>query len=127
MKRWLRIVLVAVLVLAGLVFTLLGFMVGWRPLLLGPATRPLTARTFEATPERLERGRYLVTSVYGCAGCHSERDWSQPGAPAMAGREFAGVVWAAEGMPWLTASNISPDKETGAGNWSDDTLARAIR
>jgi mono/diheme cytochrome c family protein len=25
------------------------------------------------------------------------------------------------------APNITPDKETGAGNWSDDTLARAIR
>jgi Cytochrome c len=30
-------------------------------------------------------------------------------------------------MPWLVAPNITPDKETGAGNWSDDALARAIR
>jgi mono/diheme cytochrome c family protein len=30
-------------------------------------------------------------------------------------------------MPWLVAPNITPDKETGTGSWSDDTLARAIR
>ena len=30
-------------------------------------------------------------------------------------------------MPWLIAPNITPDPETGAGNWSDDALARAIR
>src|SRR5207244_1258264 len=27
----------------------------------------------------------------------------------------------------LNASNLTPDKETGAGNWTDDMLARAIR
>jgi mono/diheme cytochrome c family protein len=27
----------------------------------------------------------------------------------------------------LVASNLTPDKETGAGNWTDDMLARAIR
>jgi len=27
----------------------------------------------------------------------------------------------------IIASNLTPDKETGAGNWSDDAMARAIR
>jgi cytochrome c553 len=45
----------------------------------------------------------------------------------MAGREGAGHIWAEQDMPWLVAPNITPDKETGAGNWSDDALARAIR
>jgi len=39
----------------------------------------------------------------------------------------AGRTIAAEDMPWLTASNITADPETGAGRWTDDTLARAIR
>src|SRR5437867_9893064 len=30
-------------------------------------------------------------------------------------------------LPWLIAPNITSDKETGVGAWSDDTLARAIR
>ena len=55
------------------------------------------------------------------------QDWSKPGAPPVAGKEGSGHVWSDQDMPWLIAPNITPDKETGAGNWSDDTLARAIR
>jgi mono/diheme cytochrome c family protein len=101
--------------------------VGWRALLLGPAARPLAARTFERTPERLDRGRYLVQARLGCAVCHSERDWKAPGAPPREGRVLAGVVWSGEGLPWLTAPNLTPDPETGIGRASDDALARAIR
>jgi len=32
-----------------------------------------------------------------------------------------------DGMPWLVAPNITPDEETGAGLWTDDMFARAIR
>ena len=52
---------------------------------------------------------------------------SKPGAPPVAGREGAGHIWSDQDLPWLVAANITPDKESGAGNWSDDTLARAIR
>jgi mono/diheme cytochrome c family protein len=45
----------------------------------------------------------------------------------VANRRGAGLIWAQTDTPWLVAPNITPDKETGAGNWSDDTLARAIR
>ncbi|HKR23236.1 MAG TPA: hypothetical protein VJS17_11605, partial [Pyrinomonadaceae bacterium] len=31
------------------------------------------------------------------------------------------------GMPWLVAPNITPDVETGAGAWTDEQFARAIR
>jgi mono/diheme cytochrome c family protein len=30
-------------------------------------------------------------------------------------------------MDWLVAPNITPDRETGAGNWTDEQFARAIR
>ena len=63
----------------------------------------------------------------GCFDCHSERDWNSPGAPMIQARMGAGRVWAVDGMPWLVSSNITPDRETGAGTWSDDMLARAIR
>jgi mono/diheme cytochrome c family protein len=39
----------------------------------------------------------------------------------------AGKSWAVEGLPWLTVPNITSDRETGAGAWSDDALARATR
>ncbi|MGH9409071.1 MAG: hypothetical protein ACRD1V_06420 [Vicinamibacterales bacterium] len=87
--------------------------------------RALRDVTFERTPARLARGRYLVEGVLQCFMCHSDRDWSKPGAPPMAGREGAGHVF--ENAPWLVAPNITPDRETGAGTWTDDMFARAIR
>jgi mono/diheme cytochrome c family protein len=78
-------------------------------------------------PRSAKRGRYLVEARHGCVFCHSERDWKAPGAPPRRGRLGAGVVWSVEGMPWLTAPNITPDPETGIGKWSDDAVARAIR
>lgn len=98
----------------------------WR-VTVGPQSRPLRDMAFEHTATRLERGRYLVEGPLSCYRCHSDRDWSQPGAPPVAGREGAGHIFVAEGQPWLRAPNITPDRETGAGAWSDDMLARAIR
>lgn len=115
--------LVALLVLLSLVIT---FTIGWRPI-VGPRARRLSDRRFAATPQRLERGQYLVNSVMGCAGCHSDQDFSKPGAPPLASKFAAGVAWTASDTPWLVAPNITPDKETGVGNWTDDALARAIR
>jgi mono/diheme cytochrome c family protein len=111
------------IVLLGLGIT---FTIGWRPI-IGAKKRALTDRKFEATPARLERGRYLVDGVNGCFGCHTDQDWSKPGAPPVAGREGSGHVWADQDLPWLVAPNITSDKETGVGNWSDDMLGRAIR
>jgi mono/diheme cytochrome c family protein len=41
--------------------------------------------------------------------------------------ELSGRNWAADGVPFVTAPNLTPDPETGVGNWTDDDLARAIR
>src|ERR1041385_4281492 len=125
-KRWPRIIGIIFIVVIALLSLGITFTIGWRPI-IGAKKRALTDRKFEATPARLERGRYLVDSVTGCFGCHTDQDWSKPGAPPVAGREGSGHVWADQDLPWLTAPNITPDKETGAGNWSDDALARAIR
>lgn len=89
--------------------------------------RPLTDRTFERSDARRERGRYLAEGILQCAICHSDRDWSRPGAPPVAGKELAGHVWKQEGDTVLVAPNLTSDDETGIGRWSDDMLARAIR
>src|SRR5262249_29226503 len=39
----------------------------------------------------------------------------------------SGRVMFEEGKARLVAPNITPDVETGAGNWTDDQFARAIR
>jgi mono/diheme cytochrome c family protein len=92
-----------------------------------PRARPLTDRQFESTEARLERGRYLVEGVTHCFFCHSEIDWKTRGGPALPGTKGGGHHFVPEGLPFLVAPNITPDRETGAGTWSDDTLARAIR
>ncbi len=74
----------------------------------------------------MERGKYLVESVMGCFFCHSDRDWKGEGAGPIEARKGAGAVFYG-GPGKLFAPNITPDKETGVGNWTDDELARAIR
>jgi cytochrome c553 len=125
-RRWTKTVGIVLILLVALLCLGITFTIGWRPL-IGAKQRALSDRKFEATSARLERGRYLVDSVNGCFGCHTDQDWSKRGAPPVAGREGSGHVWADQDLPWLVAPNITPDKETGAGNWSDDALARAIR
>jgi len=64
----------------------------------------------------------------GCEVCHTPSDWTQHGAPSVAGMELAGESLPLAGFPGTAvAPNITPDAETGAANWSDDQLARAIR
>jgi mono/diheme cytochrome c family protein len=92
-----------------------------------PRSRPLDGRVYESTPERRERGRYLAEHVLQCFICHSERDASLPGAPPVEARKGAGVVFSESEGRLIVAPNITPDVETGAGGWTDDMLARAIR
>ncbi len=92
-----------------------------------PRQRPLTDRKFEVNAERLARGGYLAEHLLQCFICHSERDWERPGAPPAEGRKGAGVVYSQKGERIVVAPNITPDVETGAGTWTDDMLARAIR
>ena len=95
-----------------------------------PEARPLTDVKFERTRARRERGKYLVEGVLACFACHSEPDYTTRGAPPKRGREGGGYVFTedeADVPGRVVAPNISPDPETGAGTWTDDMFARAIR
>jgi mono/diheme cytochrome c family protein len=85
--------------------------------------RPLRDIVVARTPERIQRGRYLSEGLLQCFVCHSERDWKKPGAPPIPSLKGAGYVW----RDGLVAPNLTPDKETGIGTWTDDMLIRAIR
>lgn len=120
---WSLLALVVVVLLAGISAT-----IGWRPF-IGPHSRPLTDRRFDRTPERLARGEYLTEHLLDCFACHSDRDWTQHDAPVIAGTKGGGSpAFPLQDLPGqVYPPNISPDKDTGAGNWTDDQLARAIR
>ena len=126
MKRWQKTVLSIVLVLGGVLLAGITATIGWRPF-VGPRARPLTDRRFDPTPARLERGAYIVRNVAVCVFCHSDLDPSIEGLPVRAGMLGAGRPFTAEDMPWLTAPNITSDQQTGAGSWTDDAIARAVR
>lgn len=127
MTKAARISLVCVAILAVLLVAGVTFTIGWRPF-VGPRARPLTNRTFVSTPELLTRGRYITENVAGCMDCHSPHDWTKHDAPIPEGMEGAGENFPIAGLPGrITAPNLTPDRETGAGSWSDDRLARAIR
>jgi mono/diheme cytochrome c family protein len=126
MKLGWKILLIVVIVLIALIAVAGVKVLGLRAF-LGPRSRPLTSRTFDATPARLQRGQYLASSI-GCLYCHSPHDWTKPDDPILPGMAGAGQQLPYTDLPGkVFAPNLTPDKETGAGNWTDDMLARGIR
>jgi mono/diheme cytochrome c family protein len=68
-----------------------------------------------AAPSQVERGRYLAT-VGDCMSCHT----------AAGGKPFAGGRPIDTGFGVVYTPNITPDKQTGIGGWSDDAFYRAL-
>lgn len=86
------------------------------------ATIALGGWLLSATPagseSLVERGRYL-TAAGGCVSCHTEdRDGASP---------FAGGRALVTPFGTFYAPNITPDRETGIGAWSDDEFVAALR
>jgi mono/diheme cytochrome c family protein len=65
--------------------------------------------------QRIEHGRYLAT-LGDCAGCHN-----QPG-----GKPYAGGLALETPFGKILAPNITPDRETGIGAWSDEDFVNAL-
>lgn len=76
----------------------------------------------------LESVKYPVEHVAICFECHSERDYSRFGWPIAPGMAGAGRIMLGEGTTdQLVAPNITPDKDTRIGAWSDAELIDAIK
>jgi mono/diheme cytochrome c family protein len=67
--------------------------------------------------DQIEKGRYLAT-VADCFACHTVPDVGQP---------FAGGRPIETPFGVITASNITPDVDTGIGAWSDEQFDNAVR
>jgi mono/diheme cytochrome c family protein len=121
MKKFLKILgllsIVAVVVLAsGYIYLQVAF----------PKVSPAADVKVDMSPEKIERGKYLANGFAGCIDCHSTRDYSKFSGPLVPGTEGMGGFDYGEGAGYIPASNITPDKETGIGNWSDGEIFRAI-
>lgn len=96
---------------------------------LSPKSRPAPSVTAPTSAEAIARGKYLVHNVAACIGCHSPVQEDKPGEPPVegklgAGRDFGDLP----GFPGhLRAPNLTPDKETGIGNYTDGEILRAMR
>src|SRR5262245_3547529 len=70
-----------------------------------------------------ERGGYLINSVMACDGCHTPR--GKAGFDMT--RRFSGGSQTRDTPAYtVKGSNITPDRETGIGTWSDAEIKRAI-
>jgi hypothetical protein len=101
------------------------FFTKYSPFLLLLAILLVTGWSVQAADRQVERGKYLV-SVIRCTDCHT------PGAllgkPDMT-RYLAGsqVGVALPGLGVFYGPNLTPDNETGLGNWTIEEIATAIR
>ena len=66
--------------------------------------------------DQIERGRYLAV-LGDCAGCHT----------APGGQPFAGGVALQTPFGTIVAPNITPDRDTGIGNWTTEEFVAALR
>lgn len=92
--------------------------------LLGALLASAFAAAAQAPGARIERGRYLVEGILGCGNCHTPKT---PTGDPIASRNLSGGGLTFSLPPFAgVASNITPDRETGIGGWSDEDIKRAI-
>ena len=71
----------------------------------------------------LERGSYLVNGIMACGNCHTPKDAN---AIPIAEKELSGGLAFTTPAFNAVAANITPDRATGIGEWSDDEIKRAL-
>lgn len=83
------------------------------------------AAAASAQPALVERGKYLAT-FGGCMDCHTPGYFF--GKPDMA-RYLGGseVGFEIPGLGVFVGPNLTPDKETGLGGWTDQQIVTAIQ
>jgi mono/diheme cytochrome c family protein len=71
----------------------------------------------------VERGSYLVNTIMACGNCHTPRDAS---GAFMTDSALSGGITIMTPAFVATAPNITPDRETGIGDWSDAEIKRTL-
>jgi mono/diheme cytochrome c family protein len=81
------------------------------------------AQAAEAARDPVRRGRYVVSTV-GCSYCHTpvRADGSLVDGMLFAG----GQKWTATPFGDFVSYNLTSDKETGLGGWSDDQIKAVL-
>lgn len=106
--RRILVIAAGVIALCAVSFAL----IAWRPA-IAPIARPAPA-TFPAA--LVQRGAVLASAGY-CSTCHT----------AQGGQPYAGGYAMPTQFGTIYSTNITPDVETGIGNWSEAAFRRAMR
>lgn len=96
--------------LAAVLLIAAGYALAWHPS-IPPTTTP---QTF--APTQIARGAELA-AVGDCAVCHTAQN----------GRPYAGGRGVPTPFGTIYATNITPDPQTGIGQWSESAFRRAMR
>ena len=103
---------IGVVVVAGLVgyasYTAYGLNKSW--------PQALKSETGAGLQEQIKRGEY-VSRLSDCTACHTQQG----------GKPFAGGYHIQTPFGEILSSNITSDKETGIGNWTQEQFDRAVR
>ena len=121
MKKVFKVIAVIVL----LIIIAVGGLVTYVKTML-PNVGPAPDLKVAATPERLERGKYLANNVIACMDCHSQRDWNFYGGPIKEGTFGAGGETFGKGMGFpgtLYSKNLTPHS---LSTWTDGEIFRTI-
>ena len=95
-----------------------------RPMMSYWKARRFAPGEFSTDPEKStqwNRGAYLVDALGHCGECHTPRDYM---GASRHDRYLAGTCTGPDGR---RVPNITPDRETGIGNWTYEQLMRFLR
>jgi len=99
-----------------------GFLNMWGSMAIA-ALLTISAATPTVAQDLVARGKYLVEGIGGCGNCYTARGGPMKGVTLAGGNKFGSPK-----APFETyATNITPDRETGIGKWSDAQIITAIR
>jgi mono/diheme cytochrome c family protein len=94
-------------------------------LTLAIASQVFAAPALAQGNARVERGRVLMEGIVACGNCHMVRG---PEGQLLPDKGMSGgFVVVDEPEMRAVAANITPDKATGIGGWTDAQLRKAIR
>ncbi|MCC8392902.1 c-type cytochrome [Paraburkholderia sp. MMS20-SJTR3] len=82
-----------------------------------PAIAPVTRPSPDSFDAQLKQEGARVVALGDCVVCHTAKN----------GKPFAGGLPLATPFGTIYATNITPDPQTGIGNWSEAAFARALR
>lgn len=85
-----------------------------------PEPRPLPPAPDRPPESGTALGRYLVQNVSTCTDCHLPAGASQP-------EQLVGQLLPVGPGQRVVVPNITPDRETGIGRWSEEEIARYLR